>query len=138
MPLTKITLLAIAAALTAVANDLEAESETNGEPAAPITPKPRGRPRGSAATPPAEPTPLAEPLPIGILGLGDPKDHSPAVTVEQLKAAGDPLVKANKGKLIKDLFKIHGGGSSYSTTPDENKPALLAAIEALAEDNSFD
>lgn len=127
MPLTKITLLAIAAALTAVANDLEGESETNGEPAAPVTPKKPGRPK---KTEPVEAESTRPTAPLATSASDEPT----TVTVEQLKAAGDPLVKANKGQLIKDLFKIHGGGTSYSTTPDEHKATLLVAIQALAKE----
>ncbi len=112
----KETLLAIAAAITAIANDLDGDVSTllpapgtggnTGDTAAPK----RGRPPGKATPPPAEEEPEGP-------------------TVEELKALFQPLIKG--GKMAEVKAAISKYGASVSDIPANKRKEFAADIEAL-------
>ncbi len=111
----KETLLAIAAAITAIANDLDgspaAETSTGDTAGAPAG-KPRGRPPGKTTPPPA-----------------DEEPETDVPTVDELKALFQPLIK--KGKMAEVKAAIGKYGPSVSDIPANKRKEFAADIEAL-------
>ncbi len=119
--MSKTTLLAIAAAITAIANDLggnDTPAPTPNETPSGDAPKPRGRPPGSKATPKVEEPPA--------------EDTGKKFSREELMAAVQPLMKANPSRKaeVAALIKQHGG-TCLSDIPAENQQAFVDDAEAL-------
>jgi hypothetical protein len=122
----KETLLAIAAAITAIANDLDAETaapaETTGGGEAPAA-KRRGRP---PTTPAPVETPAAETKETPVTN---------GKTYEDLKVLIDPLVKGGQGPDVKTIiakYAVGGGGLKELATLPQHHAAFEKEIEALS------
>lgn len=122
--MSKKTLLAIAAAITAIANDLDGSEAPAPSPegAGGEAPAPRrGRPPKSA-TPPPEETPAP--------AQSEQPKAAASKSVEELRAAIKPLIEAARGAEVKALIKQHGG-DALASIPVANQGAFVRDIEAL-------
>lgn len=116
--MSKSTLLAIAAAITAIANDLGINEEplVPSEPPTGDAPKKRGRPPGTATPPTAKDK---EP------------DEEPTITKQDLMTAIQPLIKDKRADEVKAVIKKHGAADLSGIVDAGKQAAFLADIEAL-------